>query len=156
MTMAQPPLDRSRSSSGWVAFFQRWLVTTLAVLVAAHVVPGIHYDSLSGLLVASFVLGILNSVFRPVLLLLSLPLLLLSLGLFVLFINAGLLYLVAWMVSAFHVDSFASAFGGALVISLVSFALNALTRSPPAHASKPPDQPSNRPPPPGQGPVIDV
>ena len=111
---------------GLKAFLKRWLVTTLAVVVAAHVVSGIRYDSYVGLLVASFVLGILNAFLRPLLLLLSLPLLLFSLGLFTLIINAVLLRAVAWLVRPFHVDGFGPAFWGALVISLVSIVLNPL------------------------------
>ncbi|MFM8360463.1 MAG: phage holin family protein, partial [Verrucomicrobiota bacterium] len=59
---------------GWIEFLQRWLVITVGVLVAAQVVPGIRYDTLSSLLVASLLLGLLNAFVRPVLLLLSLPL----------------------------------------------------------------------------------
>ena len=107
-------------------FFRRWLVDALAVLVAAHVVRGISYDSFAGLLVASLLLGILNAFFRPVLLLLSLPLLLVTLGLFILVINALLLYFVGSLVRSFHIASFAAAFWGALVISLVSMVVNSL------------------------------
>ena len=64
-------------------FLQRWLVNTVAVLVAAHLVRGISYESFTGLLIASLVLGVLNAFLRPLLLLLSLPLLFFSLGLFV-------------------------------------------------------------------------
>ena len=87
-------------------FLKRWLIDTLAVLVAAHVVSGINYTTLGGLLVASLLLGILNAFLRPFLLLLSLPLLILSLGLFALIINALLLSLVAWLVDSFEVRSF--------------------------------------------------
>ena len=137
-------------------FFKRWLVTTLAVLVAAHVVKGISYESYLALLVASFVLGMLNAFLRPVLMLLSLPLLFLSLGLFLLVINALLLYAVGWLVKSFRVDGFGPAFWGALVISLVSMILNPLLgvdrqRQTPSGPSRP-----NPSPPADQGPVIDV
>jgi putative membrane protein len=111
-------------SPGLKAFLKRWLVTTVAVVVAAHIVSGIRYDSYLGLLVASFVLGILNAFLRPLLLLLSLPLLLFTLGLFTLIINALLLRTVGLLVQPFHVDGFWPAFWGALVISLVSMVLN--------------------------------
>jgi putative membrane protein len=105
-------------------FLSRWVVTTLAVLVAAHIVPGIRYETTLGLLVASFVLGILNAVLRPILTILALPLVLVTLGLFMLVINAALLFLVGRMVNTFHVDSFGAAFWGAVVMSLVSLVLN--------------------------------
>ena len=138
-------------------FLQRWLITTVAVLVATHVVHGIHYDTWQGLLVATLVLGLLNAFLRPLLLLLSLPLLIVTLGLFTLVINALLLYLVGQL-KFFHVDSFGAAFWGALVISLVTIILNSLTGTGNARVevrrNKPPSQGSgsDR----GDGPVIDV
>jgi putative membrane protein len=140
-------------------FIQRWLITTVAVLVAANVVRGIHYDSMVGLLVASLLLGILNAFVRPVMLLISLPLLLFSLGLFVLFINAFLLYIVGQVVRSFHVDGFWSAFWGSLVISVVALAVNALAgiRRGTIHVRRSrlrQNPPVDRGP--GDGPVIDV
>jgi putative membrane protein len=98
-------------------FLQRWLITTVAVLVAAHIVPGIEYTNVTDLFVASLLLGVLNAIARPILMLLSLPLVILSLGLFLLVINAGLLYFVGWVVKGFNVAGFWSAFFGALIIS---------------------------------------
>ena len=109
------------------SFLQRWLVNTLAVLVAVKVVNGIRYDSNSDLLIATLVLGILNSFLRPLMMLISLPLLIFTLGLFTLVINALLLYFVGNLVTGFHVANFKAAFWGALVISIVSFAVNTLT-----------------------------
>ncbi len=108
------------------AFLQRWSINTLAVLVAANVVRGIRYDNLTGLLVASLLLGILNAFVRPIMLLLSLPLLVLTLGFFTLIINAMLLYLVGWLVRPFHVESFWAAFWGGLVISFISLLANSM------------------------------
>jgi putative membrane protein len=138
------------------AFLQRWLITTFAVLIAAHVVKGISYDNVSGLLFASLLLGVMNAFFRPIMLLITLPLLILSFGFFVLIINAILLYLVDWVVRGFHVASFWSAFWGALVISLISLMTNVLlgTGRPhidPAQRRGPPDPPGT-----GGGPIIDV
>ena len=105
-------------------FLQRWAINTVAVLVAANVVKGIHYDTVGGLLVASLLLGILNAFLRPVMMLLSLPLLIVTLGLFTLVINAILLYWVGWLVGPFHADSFSAAFWGSLVISITSLIVN--------------------------------
>ncbi len=139
-------------------FLKRWAITTVAVLVATHIVKGIHYDNWQGLLVATLLLGLLNVFLRPLLMLLSLPLLFLTLGLFTFVINAGLLYGVGQLVKSFHVDSFGAAFWGGLVISLISMPLNFLTgvggTRIEVRRGKPPD--SNRPPRDGDGPVIDV
>ena len=118
------------------AFIQRWVISTLAVLVATYVVPGIKFDRWQDLLVATLVLGLLNSFLRPLLMLLSLPLLIFTLGLFTLVINALLLLLVhALLGDRFKVESFWAAFWGALVISIVSLLLNSLTGSGDARVS---------------------
>jgi putative membrane protein len=111
-----------------IAFIKRWIITTVAVLVAANIVHGIHYDTTVGLIIATLILGFLNAVVRPVLLVLSLPLLLVTLGLFLLVINALLLYWVGQM-KTFHVDSFWAAFLGSIIISVVTLILNTLTKS---------------------------
>ena len=80
--------------SKWVEFIKRWMVTTVGVLVAARFVSGISYDNTAALLLASLVLGVLNAVLRPVMLLLSLPLVIVTLGLFTLVVNGALLLLV--------------------------------------------------------------
>ena len=108
-------------------FLQRWLINTVAVMVAANLGLGIHYDTLSTLLVASLLLGILNTFLRPLLILLALPLLIITLGLFYFVINALLLRLVATLVKGFVVDGFWAAFSGALVITIMTMLLNALT-----------------------------
>ena len=139
-------------------FLKRWVVSTVAVLVATKIVPGISYDRWDDLIIATLVLGILNSVLRPLLMLLSLPLLILTLGLFTLIINAGLLYFVNKLVSGFHVAGFWDAFFGALVISLVTLFLNSVTGSGQTRVQVRREQPA----PPrdrqdgGDGPVIDV
>jgi putative membrane protein len=109
-------------------FLQSWLINTLAVLVAVYLVPGIHYQNWLDLAVASLLLGILNAVIRPILMLVSLPLLIFSLGLFMLVINALLLDFVGYLLRpAFAVQDFSAAFWGALVISIVAIILNTLT-----------------------------
>ncbi len=114
-------------SSKLKEFLQRWLINTAAVLAATRTIPGIHYDKPLDLVIATLLLGILNAVLRPLLTLLTLPLLLVTLGLFYFVINALLLYFVGNIVSGFHVDSFWAAFWGGLVISFISLVLNSLT-----------------------------
>jgi putative membrane protein len=143
---------------GAKAFLQRWTVNTLAVLVASFVVPGIRYEHWGYLLLATLVLGVLHAGLRPLLMVLSLPLLILTLGLFTFVINAFLLYAVGLLLAPnFTVQSFGAAFWGALIATVVSLLLNSLTGT--GHARvivrrgrmprRPPDDD------PG-GPVIDV
>jgi len=106
-------------------FLIRWLVNALAVFVATQVVPGIECESWGGLLAATLLLGLLNAFVRPLLLVLSLPLVVVSLGLFLWVINAALLFFVGWLVKPFVVAGFGSALLGAAVISLVSILLGA-------------------------------
>ena len=96
------------------SFLKRWLVNTLAMLVVVTLVHvnGIHYKTDTDLLIAALVLAFLNAFLRPLLMLLSLPLLIFTLGLFTLVINAFLLYFVGNIWEGFHVDSFHAAFWG--------------------------------------------
>ena len=91
-------------------------------------IHGIRYDTVAALIGASLLLGILNAFVRPFLLILSAPLILLTLGLFILILNGLLLLVVPSIVGGFHVDSFWSAFWGAIVISIVSWILSAFFR----------------------------
>lgn len=138
-------------------FFQSWVINTLAVLLAAEILRGIHYHKPLDLIVASLLLGILNAVLRPVLLFLALPLVIVTLGLFIFVINALLLYFVADLLRPhFYVDSFWDAFWGALLISVVSLVLNTLagTGSSRIHFER--RRPTRRGGPDGGGPIIDV
>ena len=137
-------------------FLLRWIVNTAAVLVASCLVEGIRYQKPLDLVVASLLLGILNAFVRPVLKVLSLPLLILTLGLFSLVINALLLYFVGWLLyPKFTVANFSAAFWGALVIAIVSVVLNVLTGANNMRVQvrrSPPNNPRDD----GGGPVIDV
>ncbi len=137
-------------------FIQSWLINTCAVLVAAYLIKGIHYEKPLDLFVASLLLGIFNAVLRPLLTLLALPLVIFTLGLFRLVINAVLLYFVGYVMHPrFYVDGFGDAFWGALVISLVSVLFHILTGTGNSHVSfqrrgRPPNSDQ------GGGPVIDI
>jgi putative membrane protein len=138
-------------------FLQRWAINTVAVLVAAHVVKGIRYDTATGLFVATLLLGLLNAFVRPLLMLLSLPLLVLTLGLFQLVINAALLYFVGSIVTTFHVETFGAAILGAIIVSVISVVLGILTgvsgaRIQVQRGGRPPRRPKDD----GKGPIIDV
>lgn len=109
----------------------RWLITAVALAAAVAVVPGIRVESGAWLTVAAMaiILGLVNAVVRPILKLLSCPLILLTLGLFLLVINALTLWLASRLASGllgvpFYVDGFWPAFLGGLIISVVSFILS--------------------------------
>lgn len=150
---------REQDGDGWskvVVFLQRWVINTLAMLVATHLVPGINYDTVPGLLVASLLFGMLITFLRPLLFLLTLPLVVVTLGLFVLIINAGLLYLVGSIMKDFKVAGFWPAFWGALVISIVSLVLNTLTGTGEGRVRVRRKAAAEKRPGDGGGPVIDV
>ena len=107
------------------SFLKRWLINTLAVLAATHVLDGISYDGWQALLIATLLLGIFNTVLRPI----KIIFWFVTLGLVTWMINAGLLMLVGALVSGFDVISFKYALGGALIISVISIVLTHLTGS---------------------------
>lgn len=99
----------------------RFLFGVAGLWVAAHVVPGITYDSLGSLMAAAALLGVINAVIRPILVILTLPLTILTLGLFLLVINAMTLGLTSALLHGFHVHGFWAAFWGALIVSVAGW-----------------------------------
>ena len=97
-------------------------------MVASGFIPGIRYDSFGALIGAALLLGIFNAFLRPILLILSAPLILLTLGLFILVVNGLMLLWVPTFVPGFHVDRFSSAFWGAILIGIISWVLSAFFR----------------------------
>lgn len=104
-----------------VGLLIRILVSALALWLAAAIVPGIIVQGTWTLLGAALLLGIVNAIVRPLLVILTLPLTVLSLGLFLLVINAAMLGLVAWMLDGFAIAGFGSALLGAIVVGLVGW-----------------------------------
>jgi len=133
-------------------FMVRWASTTFAVLIASGVVPGITFENAESLIWAGLLLGVLNAVVRPVLLVLSLPIIVLTLGLFIPVVNALLLHFVGggW-IAGFHVVGFWAALWGSIVISAVGWGVKNLfkderggavrVRTYPVDASQPPRKP---------------
>ena len=103
------------------------LISGVAVFLAVATVPGLEADSFGAGVAAVLVLTVLNLLLRPILLILTLPLIVFSLGLFLVVLNALLLELTAYVVKGFTVTGFWPAVGGALVISIVTSFLNLLT-----------------------------
>ncbi|MBC7240359.1 MAG: phage holin family protein [Chloroflexi bacterium] len=102
------------------SLLRRWLINALGLLILPYIVTGIEVRGIWAALLAALVLGLVNALIRPFLLLVFLPLNLLTLGLFTLVINAVLLWLVAALVPGFGVAGFLAALAGALVLTLVS------------------------------------
>lgn len=103
------------------------IVSGLAVLISAYVLPGIKVDGYVTALIVAIVLGIVNAVVKPILLLITLPINILTLGLFTFVINAILILLVSNIVSGFKVESFWWALLFSLVLSVINSILHALT-----------------------------
>ena len=102
----------------------RWLILTAAILLASYLVNGIEVDGFWSAFFAAAILGILNALFRPILIILTLPLNILTLGLFTFVINAFLLKMVSGVISGFEVEGFWPAVFGAVVIGIVSWLLS--------------------------------
>jgi len=105
---------------GMARFILQWLMTAVALGVAARLVPGVRIASPQVLVIAALVLGFVNAVVRPILVLLTLPLTVLTLGLFYLVVNGAAFGLAAALVPGFSVASLGSAVLGALIVALVS------------------------------------
>src|ERR1039458_9430195 len=103
-----------------LGFLVRAALVALDLWLATLWVPGVHIDSPATLMLAGLLLGIVNSIVRPIAIVLTLPMTIATLGLFLLVINAGMVALVAWMLPGMHIAGFWSAFCTAVVVSLVS------------------------------------
>ena len=104
--------------------FIRWLILTIAIVFASYIVSGIEVESFFSALLAAAILGILNVFFRPVILILTLPINILTFGLFTFVINAMMLKMASGVIPGFHVYGFWSAVFGAFIISVVNWILS--------------------------------
>jgi putative membrane protein len=102
--------------------FVRLLFIALGLWLADAIVPGVRADGPAALLLAAILLGVVNAVIRPLVVILTLPITLLSLGGFLLVVNAGMLGLVAWLLDGFRVDGFLPALFGSLIVSVTAWA----------------------------------
>jgi putative membrane protein len=103
-----------------------WLINAAALFLVPYLMSSITVDSFITALVAALVLGLINTIIRPLLILLTLPATLLTLGLFIFVINGLLFWAVGSFVNGFHVGGFWSAVGGAILYSIISWALSAI------------------------------
>lgn len=106
-----------------ISLLFRWAVLALGVALASEIVPGIGYDTGRTLVAVVLLLSLLNAIVKPILVLFTLPFILLTLGLGMILINACLFLFVGRLIHGFHVDSFWSAVGGAVIVSLTNLLL---------------------------------
>jgi putative membrane protein len=109
-------------------FLIRVIVNAIALIVVAYFMPGVAVTGFVGALVAAFVLGIVNAILRPILIILTLPIQIVTLGLFTLVINGALFYWVGHWGIGLVVNGVWPAFWGAIVLGIVSFLLSSLLR----------------------------
>jgi putative membrane protein len=102
----------------------RWIILTIAIIASPYILEGIHISGFFSAFFAAAALGILNALFRPILLILTLPINILTLGLFTFVINAMMLKMASGIIPGFEVHGFWTAVIGALIISVISWILN--------------------------------
>ena len=98
-------------------FLIRMVISALGLWIASELVPGMEITGMGTLVAAAFLLGIVNAVVRPLIVILTFPITIVTLGLFLLVINAAMLGLVAWLLDGFMLDGFLAAVAGSLVVS---------------------------------------
>jgi putative membrane protein len=106
-----------------------WLINAAALLALKYIMPSITVDSFVTALIVALVLGLINTVIRPIFVILTLPVTILTLGLFIFVINGLLFWAVGSFVPGFHVDGFWSGVFGAIIYSVISWALSSLLLS---------------------------
>ena len=102
----------------------RWLLLAAALLLVAYLYPGVTVKSFGSAMIAAFVLGLFNTLLRPILVLLTLPVTIITLGLFLFVINALMFYFAASLLDGFHVDGFVGALIGSLLYSLCGMVID--------------------------------
>lgn len=105
-------------------FLWRWLVTSITILMLPSLLSGVHVEGLGSAIAAAALIGVLNVLVKPILILLTLPLTLITLGFFLLVINAIVFQMAGALVGGITVESFGYAFLAALIVSLVSWITN--------------------------------
>lgn len=103
-----------------------WVINALALLLVAYLLKGIHVNGFGSALIAALVLGLVNTLIRPILVILTLPVTLLTLGLFIFIINALLFLFVGNLLAGFQVASFGAVLLGSILYSVISWLLSSL------------------------------
>jgi putative membrane protein len=107
----------------------KWIISSLAILCTAYILPGVHINDFFTAFVLAIVLGIINAIFKPLIIILTLPITVLTLGLFTLIINALLILFAAAIVPGFKVDGFWWALLFSLVLSVINFFLGKVAKN---------------------------
>ncbi len=106
----------------------RFLINAAAIYAAAQIISGIHLVGWDAIVFVAIIFGLVNALIKPLVSLITCLIQVITLGLFTLVINAGMLYVTAWLAQkfglAFYIDNFLSAFLGALIVSVISFILS--------------------------------
>lgn len=105
----------------------KWLLSAVALLIVAYIIPGIHVTLIAAL-IAAIVIGLINAILRPILVILTLPITILTLGLFLIVINALLFWLAAAIVPHFTIHGFLTALVGSLLYGVLGWAINAVVQ----------------------------
>jgi putative membrane protein len=127
LAAAPMPPRRLRESSypaPMLKLIVRWLLLAAALLLVAYLYPGVTVASFGAAMIAAFVLGLLNTIVRPLLVLLTLPVTLITLGLFLFVINALMFWAAAHVLSGFNVTGFVAALIGSLIYSLCGMVID--------------------------------
>jgi putative membrane protein len=101
-------------------FIARLLITALALILVTYIIPGIVVSGFYPAIIAAFILGIMNAIVRPILVILTLPITILTLGIFIFVINASIFLFVASFVDGFSVSGFVPALLGSILVSIIS------------------------------------
>lgn len=109
----------------WIA---GWVVHAFAIYIVARILPGIYLADFQSALIAALVIGLVNTLFKPIFVILTLPITILTLGLFSLVVNAVLLMLASALTPGFKVDSFWTALIGSILLSIINMLLGAFTK----------------------------
>lgn len=104
-----------------MGFLLRAVITAAGLWLATQWVTGVHVDTVPMLLFAAVLLGVVNAIVRPIAFILTLPVTILTLGLFLFVLNALMVWLVAWIVPGFHVDTFKAALLTAIIVWIVGW-----------------------------------
>lgn len=107
----------------------KWILSAMALLVVGYLYNGVQIQSFSSALIAAVVIGLFNTLLRPILVLITLPVTVLTLGLFLFVINALMFWSAAWVLDGFHVDGFGAALVGSLIYSVLGIVIDSALQS---------------------------
>lgn len=110
-------------------FILTWLATAISLIITANLVAGFKVDTFTAALIGAVILGFVNAIIRPILIVLTLPLTLVTLGLFLFVVNAIAFALVATITPGFHLAGFLPALVGSIVLTIVSSIINWVLRT---------------------------